>query len=274
MTPEYQAARQARLLRPAPAVHQPRGLLGEADALVLGRLLRAARVQGRGRHRRELWASREATQLAAMRDEFRRDLYASIAAARWRSSSIDYIPGSVELGDFDATSTTIARQPGRRARAACRSPRWIARSTSTTTNFVGAARRHKPWEAYTPYELRTVGTFVRLGPEAARARAARFLLQGPAARGVEPVGRGRLARSARRPSSSATCRTRGWARTTSGRVSTCSRTSARAIQSLVIGAGVPDRWVTADAGSARSRLSTHYGPLELHDAARERMRVG
>ena len=41
--------RQARLLRPPAAVDQPRGLLGEADALVLGRLLRAARLQGRRR---------------------------------------------------------------------------------------------------------------------------------------------------------------------------------------------------------------------------------
>ena len=36
LTPEYSAGSDARLSRPLPAVHQPRGLLGQADALVLG----------------------------------------------------------------------------------------------------------------------------------------------------------------------------------------------------------------------------------------------
>ena len=47
-----QAAGQARVLRPAARVDQPRGLLGAPGALVLGRLLRAARAQGRGEPRR------------------------------------------------------------------------------------------------------------------------------------------------------------------------------------------------------------------------------
>ena len=41
----------ARLLRPAAGVDQPRGLLGKADALVLGRLLGARGLRGRRRHR-------------------------------------------------------------------------------------------------------------------------------------------------------------------------------------------------------------------------------
>ncbi|HEY0373018.1 MAG TPA: hypothetical protein VGD79_13520, partial [Thermoanaerobaculia bacterium] len=42
--------------------------------------------------------------------EFRRDLLASIARTM-RDHKIDYIPGSAELGDFDATSTTVAVTP-------------------------------------------------------------------------------------------------------------------------------------------------------------------
>lgn len=75
---------------------------------------------------------------------------------------IDYIPGSVELGDFDATSTTVAVTP-----VDAELPR-----TPLLRTF------EKYWEhaleprTYTPYELRVVGTLVRLG----RADRARTLL--------------------------------------------------------------------------------------------------
>ena len=52
----------------------------------------------------------EATRYAAVRDEFRKDLYESMKLAMTQRH-IDYIPGSVELGDFDATSTTIGVSP-------------------------------------------------------------------------------------------------------------------------------------------------------------------
>jgi len=53
----------------------------------------------------------QAEQFAAFRDAFRKDLYASIDETM-RLRGIDFIPGSVELGDFDATSTTVAVDPG------------------------------------------------------------------------------------------------------------------------------------------------------------------
>jgi hypothetical protein len=77
-----------------------------------------------------------------------------------RDHNIDYIPGSVELGDFDATSTTVAVTP-----VDAELPR-----TPLLRTF------EKYWEhaleprTYTPYELRVVGTLVRLGqPDRARA---------------------------------------------------------------------------------------------------------
>ena len=85
---------------------------------------------------------------------------------------IDFIPGSVELADFDATSTTIAVSPvgeaGRLPRTAAR----CGRSTSTTRSARQRSLGYKPWDAYTPYELRTVGTLVQLG----QARRAHELL--------------------------------------------------------------------------------------------------
>src|SRR5205823_568535 len=52
-----------------------------------------------------------ATKFAALRDAFRESVYASIVRTV-ADHGIDYIPGSVELGDFDPTSTAIAVVPG------------------------------------------------------------------------------------------------------------------------------------------------------------------
>jgi hypothetical protein len=75
---------------------------------------------------------------------------------------IDFIPGAADLGDFDATSTTIAVAPGGELN---RLPR--AALTRTFERYWKTVQdRRAPgasWEAYTPYELRTVGSFLRLG---------------------------------------------------------------------------------------------------------------
>jgi hypothetical protein len=106
--------------------------------------------------------------MAGIRDEFRRDLYASIDRAM-ANHKIDFIPGSVELGDFDATSTTTAVNPGgERANM----PQSALRRTFERywEEFVARRDGRKEWDGYTPYEWRTVGTFVRLGqPERAHA---------------------------------------------------------------------------------------------------------
>ena len=75
---------------------------------------------------------------------------------------IDFIPGAADLGDFDATSTTIALAPGglqhQLPAARCAPP-----SSATGANSSSAATAGGRWDAYTPYELRNVGAFVRLG---------------------------------------------------------------------------------------------------------------
>jgi hypothetical protein len=49
-------------------------------------------------------------RIAKVRDTFKENLYNSLQLAM-KTRSINYIPGCVELGDFDATSTTIALTP-------------------------------------------------------------------------------------------------------------------------------------------------------------------
>ena len=109
------------------------------------------------------WLGRadDAKRFAASRDQFRADLYASIETAT-KQKGIDFIPGAAELGDFDATSTTIALAPGGEQASL---PQGLLRNTFERywREFVQRRDGGREWTAYTPYELRTVGTFVRLG---------------------------------------------------------------------------------------------------------------
>jgi hypothetical protein len=103
---------------------------------------------------------RERARLAAIADEFERDVVASIDAAMARHG-IDYIPGCADLGDFDATSTTIALSP---VGVAPRLPRAALERTFEKYWESVEARRggREAWDAYTPYEIRNVGAFVHL----------------------------------------------------------------------------------------------------------------
>jgi len=113
-------------------------------------------------------------RFAALRDAFRQSLHDSLVLAM-ETHGIDYIPGCVELGDFDATSTTIAVFP-------CGLMGFLPEPQLTNTFerywtfFCQRRDGQLEWENYTPYELRMVGTFVRLGrPERARALLDFFL---------------------------------------------------------------------------------------------------
>ncbi|WP_426286118.1 discoidin domain-containing protein [Luteibacter sp. E-22] len=103
----------------------------------------------------------DAKRFVASRDQFRDDLHASIAAAV-KAKGIDFIPGSAELGDFDATSTTIALSPGGEQ---SRLPKALLENTFETywRGFVARRDGKTAWKDYTPYELRTIASFIRLG---------------------------------------------------------------------------------------------------------------
>ncbi len=103
----------------------------------------------------------EAARFAASRDQFQADFKASILLAMQQHHT-DYVPGSAELGDFDATSTTIALSPGDALD-------WLPPELLPQTfekywqGFVARRDGKKTWTDYTPYEIRTIATFVRLG---------------------------------------------------------------------------------------------------------------
>jgi hypothetical protein len=107
-----------------------------------------------------LGRSAEHARFVSIRDEFRRDLHASFARAM-ELHAIDYLPGSVELGDFDATSTTVGITPAGELTAL--EPQMRATFERYWQNFGARRDGAEAWDAYTPYELRAVGAFVRLG---------------------------------------------------------------------------------------------------------------
>jgi hypothetical protein len=106
-------------------------------------------------------AEAERLRFAAARDTFARDLAASVAATM-AERHIDYVPGSADLGDFDATSTTVMLAP---TGAADLLPADAVRRTFERYWDFFRDRRDgkKDWDAFTPYEVRVIGSFVRLG---------------------------------------------------------------------------------------------------------------
>jgi len=116
-------------------------------------------------------AARE--DLEKKRDRFARDLSASVAAAMARHE-ISYVPGCADLGDFDATSTTVALDP---AGARDLLPAGALEATfERYWDFFTGRRDGAPWEAFTPYEIRTIGSFVRLGQRDRAHQALHFFL--------------------------------------------------------------------------------------------------
>jgi hypothetical protein len=117
----------------------------------------------------------EAKRFRALAEDFAASLYASINAAM-RIHDIDYIPGSVELGDFDATSTTVALWPcGELGRL----PRPALDRTFELYWDRFLRRRDDPafdWVDYTPYEVRCIGAMVLLGQIDRAHEAMRFFL--------------------------------------------------------------------------------------------------
>lgn len=102
----------------------------------------------------------DAASFAQTAGEYRASMLDSIARAR-AFHKIDYVPGCVELGDFDATSTTVALWP-------CNADLWLPREPLVATfdrvyKFsMGRIDGTQAYREYTPYEWRIVGAMVRL----------------------------------------------------------------------------------------------------------------
>jgi hypothetical protein len=198
-----------------------------------------------------------ADSLTALRDAFEHDVVASVPQAM-AMHGIDYIPGSVELGDFDPTSTAIAVTTAG-VEGALAEP--LARTFDRYMDeFRARASGSRDWENYSAYELRNVDALVRLG----RRADAHTLLDWIVADQRPPAWH-------------------EWAevswhdRATPRFIGDMPHTwigsiFVRALRTmivyerdsdgaLVVGAGVPAAWVTGGAAVTVRRLPTYYGVL-------------
>ena len=105
-------------------------------------------------------------RIKKIRDTFKVNLYSSLNLAM-KNRKIDYIPGCVELGDFDATSTTIALTPCNEL-ANLPSPQIYNTFDKYYEFFKNRRDEQIDWINYTPYENRLIGSFIQLNqPERA-----------------------------------------------------------------------------------------------------------
>src|SRR5712691_818922 len=201
-----------------------------------------------------------AARFAALRDTFRTDLLASLRTTLDRHA-IDYLPGSADLGDFDAPSTAIAVAP---VDELARLPTDAVHRTFDRYYADFRARRDGTlaWDAYTPYELRVAGTFLRLGePERARQLLDYFLTdRRPRAwnEWAEVVWRDRDAPRFIGDMPHA------WVGAEFVRsVLDLLAYERESDSALVVGAGIAPEWVTTEPGIRVRELGTAYGRLSF-----------
>ncbi len=204
----------------------------------------------------EVLGDKERTRYEGLTATFRTNFFASIEATR-REHKIDYIPGSVELGDFDATSTTVALAPGDelpnldRAALEATFERYYQEAMKRITSPV--------WEAYTPYETRAIGSFIRLGWRDRAHEMLRFFLHD-----LRPAAWNQWAEVVFRDP--ATPRFIGdmphtWVGSDFIR-SVLDMLAYEEGSALVVAAGVPESW-TRENGVTLHGLHTHFGTLDL-----------
>jgi hypothetical protein len=258
MTPEYQAPEKRAFFGMLPQSISHEGYSAKPmhsywdDFFAMRGLKDAANIAS--------WLGRaeDARRLGGVRDEFRGHLMESIRRTMV-NHRIEYIPGSVELGDFDATSTTVGVAPGGELHTL---PQPALRRTFERYRDSSAARAagRSPWENYTPYEWRAVGTFVQMGWKAEAHALSEFFF-----RHVRPAGWNHWAEVVW--NDPATPRFIGdmphtWVGSDFIRsVLDMFAYERESDSALVVGAGIPEAWVTEAPGVGVKNLHTHHGAL-------------
>jgi hypothetical protein len=213
-----------------------------------------------------------ATRYGELRDAFRHDLYASIDRTM-SAHKIDFIPGSVELGDYDATSTAVAVSLAGELENLPQKA--LERTFDLYYHYVQErTQRAIGDDGYTAYELRNVEALILMGQ---RERAFEIL---------------QLLLDDQRPSEWNEWQEITWRNPNAPRFigdmphTWIGATFVRSVrsmfayevessQSLILAAGLPAAWIIDGPGVAIRRLPTHYGVLtyELRREAPNRLRL-
>jgi hypothetical protein len=116
----------------------------------------------------------EAARLADLRDSFSEDVAASLRATI-AQHEIDFVPGSVEFGDFDPTATSVAVNLLDQLHLL---PQPEIQNTFDK-NLEGFRKRRYgvvAWNNYSAYEIRIIGALVRLGRRRDASEVLEFML--------------------------------------------------------------------------------------------------
>ncbi len=197
-------------------------------------------------------------EFADERNDFKKDFYSSIRLVM-KNKNIDYIPGCVELGDFDATSTTIAVNPCGEV-GNIPEPQLHNTFDKYYKFFTDRKKNKSKWVNYTPYENRIIGTFVYLDQKDRAIDALNYFMKDR-----RPAGWNHWAEVVWRDPSTPKFigdMPHTW-------VGSDFIRSVRAMfvyererdPALVIGAGLSDVWVNDPAGVQVSSLPTYYGNI-------------
>ncbi|MGC3987122.1 MAG: discoidin domain-containing protein [Pseudorhodoferax sp.] len=136
------------------------GLLGYADGVAMAQALGDAAAVAH-------WRAQQAA--------FQHDVLASIALAQ-RRYAMAAIPGAADRGDFDPTSTTVALAPAG-LQGVLPPAALHATFAQYWQHFTQRRDSGQAWDAYTPYEWRTVGALLRLGERERALAAADYFLR-------------------------------------------------------------------------------------------------
>jgi hypothetical protein len=209
---------------------------------------------------------KSATSIAAERDAFRRDLRESIRLTI-EAHNLDTVPASVELGDFDPTSTSVSFLLGTES---VYPPDALARSFDKYASDVAGRRGlETPGVGYTAYELRNATALVLIGRKQAAIDLLTVLVddQRPPAwnqwpeiswlKKTEPSFLGDLPHTWIGSTFVHAVRTLLVAEREGGSLGDLGDAS------LLVGAGVPLRWVEGGAVVRARSLPTWFGPIDI-----------
>jgi hypothetical protein len=202
--------------------------------------------------------AKEAARLASMRGSFSEDVAASLRATIARHK-IDFVPGSVEFGDFDPTATSVAVNLLDQLHLLP-----PAEIQKTFDKYMEGFRKRRDeavaWNNYSAYEIRIIGALVRLG----RRRDALEVLEFMLADRRIPVWNQWPEISWRDPSGPSFIGDlpHTWI-SAEYILAICSlfASEREADEALVIAAGVAEEWLSDGSTVGVKNLPTYYGNL-------------
>lgn len=199
-----------------------------------------------------------AARFAALRDGFRSDLYQSIKRTMAKHK-IGFMPGSAELGDFDATATAMAVAVG--GEQANLPADALNKTFDDFYDYFKKRRDNQlEWAAYTPYEVRTVEALIRMGRRDQALELLYYLLEDQ-----RPAGWNHWAEVVWRDPGNPKFigdMPHAWIGAEFVHAMRAFFAYEReSDQALVLAAGIPKSWLEGGAGVGVRRLPTWYGTL-------------